>query len=204
MGATAQLALPYPEQADPVDVAGDVKKLAEAVEAKLEALRASALLKTGGTITGNLVVTGSVTSQDFTNGTGFSLRGGGQLEVYRPGTSTLTTVAVANAAYANQAAAFGQVSTREAKEGIHDMPDSSGILDALRPVTFRYKPGSGVPEHQVGVVYRGLIAEEVAEAGAAILTDPSGKPITIRDHDIIAMLVAEVQSLRKRVAALEA
>ncbi len=92
-------------------------------------------------------------------------------------------------------------SSRRYKEDIADMGDASARLQALRPVTFRYKKpyaDGGKP------VQFGLIAEEVAEVfpELAVFND-EGQPETVKYHDLTPMLLNEVQKLRAEKDALE-
>jgi hypothetical protein len=80
------------------------------------------------------------------------------------------------------------LSARRYKENIHPMDKASEALYALKPVTFRYKPEfdkSGTPHF-------GLIAEEVAEVAADLVThDVKGQLSTVRYEAVNAMLLNE-------------
>ena len=57
------------------------------------------------------------------------------------------------------------------------MDKASGVLLALRPVTFHYKPEID-PE---GIPQFGLVAEEVAKVNPdLVVRDKEGKPYTVR------------------------
>lgn len=89
-------------------------------------------------------------------------------------------------------------SSRQYKKDIKPLQYSPGLIDSLRPVSFRYKDaerGSGLRA--------GFIAEELHSAFPQG-TAPSGpKTLGVDSNAVIAVLVKEVQMLRKRVAALE-
>ncbi len=90
------------------------------------------------------------------------------------------------------------LSSRKFKENIEDMGDYSSFIYNLRPVTFNYidKP----IKHQLP----GLIAEEVDEAMPSLaLYDKDGAPLTVRYHDLPALLLNEIQKLRKEVDELK-
>jgi hypothetical protein len=60
-GVTSPRAYPYPVDADPIDVAGDIKALAEAVDNDVLGVDNAKYAKTGGTISGNVAITGTTT-----------------------------------------------------------------------------------------------------------------------------------------------
>jgi len=90
------------------------------------------------------------------------------------------------------------------KSNVKDLTGSGTFIDALKPRTFDWDTGDK------GV---GFIAHEFAEvsptsvAGEKDAVDADGKPIyqgmQASTAEVIANLVAELQSLRKRLAALE-
>lgn len=85
------------------------------------------------------------------------------------------------------------------KKDIADMGDSSSAMMQLRPVTFKYKA------HTDDVMQFGLIAEEAQQVMPGIVNlDQEGNPFTVRYHDMIPMLLNELQKLAARVAELEA
>jgi hypothetical protein len=90
-------------------------------------------------------------------------------------------------------------SARRFKEDIHDMGEASSGLLRLRPVTFRYRPeyddGTRLPQY-------GLVAEEVAEVyPELVVPDSTGRPLTVRYHQLPAMLLNEVQREHNQVEA---
>jgi hypothetical protein len=92
-------------------------------------------------------------------------------------------------------------SSRRYKEEITDMGDASARLQALRPVTFRYKQPYANGEKPLQY---GLIAEEVAEVfpELAVFND-DGQPETVKYQDLAPLLLNEVQKLRADKDALQ-
>jgi hypothetical protein len=90
------------------------------------------------------------------------------------------------------------VSSRRFKENIREMGDDSDNLHNLRPVAFNYKS-----DEDKNMQY-GLIAEEVAEIYPELIAyDKEGKPFTVYYHVLPAMLLNEIQKLRRRIEELE-
>jgi hypothetical protein len=112
---------------------------------------------------------------------------------------------------------FGSVrrftSTRSIKENIATLTATGSIIDALRPVSFVAKASGEESDAErawrLADIQHGFIAEEVAEVdeGRWAVWEPDDeggiRPVMWRQHDMIALLVAEVKSLRARVSALE-
>src|SRR4051812_32279746 len=74
------------------------------------------------------------------------------------------------------------------KEVIKPMDKASGMLLALRPVTFHYKPEID-PE---GIPQFGLVAEEVEKVNPdLVVRDKEGKPYSVRYDQVNAMLLNE-------------
>ena len=119
-------------------------------------------------------------------------------------------------------------SAGELKEQVATFDDSGSIIDALRPVTFipKFVPGRPTPEDQIDEydptveteaqrllreadLQFGFIAEEVAGVANGKLgqyewaDDGELKATGWKWPDLIAVLTAEVKSLRVRVATLE-
>lgn len=84
------------------------------------------------------------------------------------------------------------------KDEIEDMGSDSDFLYNLRPVSFRYKDQSSRFKSV------GLIAEEVDKVSARLVVyDEDGRPETVKYHDLVPMLLNEIQKLNKRVLHLE-
>jgi hypothetical protein len=105
-------------------------------------------------------------------------------------------------------------SKRATKDRITPLDNTGTVIDALRPVSFIVcaPEDEETPDEKAwreADVQHGFIAEEVAEVDegrwAVWEPDEEGgiRPAMWRQHDLIALLVAEVKSLRTRVAALE-
>ena len=119
------------------------------------------------------------------------------------------SLATGRAVYVDSDNKLGTLSSsRRYKEEIKPIDKASEVILALQPVSFRYKKEidvSGTPQF-------GLIAEEVAEVDADLITrDEEGKPQTVRYEAVNAMLLNEflkehrtVQELKSVVAKQEA
>jgi Chaperone of endosialidase len=87
------------------------------------------------------------------------------------------------------------------KEEIKPMDTDSESLFALKPVTFRYKADMDPMQAR----QYGLIAEEVAKVNPdLVITDPDGKPATLRFLSIQAMLLNEFLKEHRKVEELQA
>ena len=107
-------------------------------------------------------------------------------------------------------------SKRELKENIQDFNDIA-LIDALRPRTFTWKvPPSQIKEEteeervrRESSVNVGFIAEEVEEASNGLLSvynyeeGGQGEVEMYKHLDILALSVANIQDLRRRIEALE-
>src|SRR5690606_13702653 len=99
---------------------------------------------------------------------------------------------------------FGSIvrytSSERFKERIETF-DGADLVAQLRPVTFYPKEGHGDPSRQSV----GFIAEEAADVDTRLTTaGPDGEPDGLDTNAMLAAVVAEVQSLRQRIASLEA
>lgn len=113
---------------------------------------------------------------------------------------------VGNITITSTSTAYNTSSDYRLKNIEGELTDSGSYIDALRPVQGTWKAD--------GSKFIGLIAHEVQEVsqtkvvtGAKDEVDENGKPVyqglDYSSAEIIANLIAEVQSLRKRVAQLE-
>ena len=90
------------------------------------------------------------------------------------------------------------VSSERYKENINDMGSASNDLMKLRPVTFNYKNHDGRQAY-------GLIAEEVAEIYPDLVVyDKSGECQSVMYHEMPALLLNEIQKLRRELNELKA
>src|SRR5262249_15591370 len=90
------------------------------------------------------------------------------------------------------------MSSARYKRDIHEMGQSSQGLYSLRPVTFRYK------QDPQGQRQYGLIAEEVAKVYPELVTKGAdGKVESVQYHELIPMLLNEVQHQQQEIAALK-
>lgn len=109
-----------------------------------------------------------------------------------------------------------QTSKRELKENIQNFNNIS-IIDSLKPVTFTWKAplNSRKPETEEQKIRRessiniGFIAEEVEEASSGLLSvynyeeNGDGEVEMYKHLDLLALAIASIQDLRKRVLELE-
>ena len=133
-----------------------------------------------------------------------------------------TTVASGVAVYVTSSDQLGVLSSsRRYKQDIQGMDQASDVLYALKPVTFKYKPGidpQGIPQF-------GLVAEDVEKVAPDLVArDDQGKIYTVRYQAVDAMLLneflkehrtvqeqsaeiqnqhTEIQDLKQRLEALE-
>jgi len=114
---------------------------------------------------------------------------------------------------------YREGSKRELKENIQDFNNIS-LIDGLRPRTFTWKAlknrknqnNEETEEQKLkreSAIHIGFIAEEVEEASDGLLSiyndeeDGDGEVVMYKQLDILALAVANIQDLRKRVADLE-
>jgi hypothetical protein len=99
-------------------------------------------------------------------------------------------------------------STEKVKRSIKDTVPAtvSTLIDEVRPVTFQYKEECVRSTAEADRVRFGFIAEQLESVGLsdAVDRDDNGNPVDIDTRQLIGILWAEVQDLRKRVARLEA
>src|SRR5262249_51202138 len=100
----------------------------------------------------------------------------------------------------NSAGQLGIVaSSARYKRDIRDMRDRSQGLYQLRPVTFRYK------QDAQGQQQYGLVTEEVAKVYPELVTKGAdGKVESVQYHELIPMLLNELQRQQQKIETLEA
>jgi hypothetical protein len=130
------------------------------------------------------------------------------IRIGKSGTQTKTFVAGVNEAAVTGSAvkisAAGQLGTAPSsarfKDAIKPMEKASEAIEALRPVTFRYKPeidSEGVPQF-------GLVAEEVEKVNPdLVVRGEDGKPYTVRYEAVNAMLLNEFLKEHRKVQEQE-
>jgi hypothetical protein len=170
---------------------------------------------TGLAVTGLLTATNGITS-NFDNGTaqGINIREttdatNANFVVFRradaTGIGSITRVTTTNAV------AYNTTSDRRIKENFGLLTDSGRLIDLLTPRTFDRKDGTDADRKG----WLGFVAQEVhaadpvfARIGFVTVGDDDPTEITktwgVSSSPIDALLVAEIQSLRARVAQLEA
>jgi hypothetical protein len=111
-----------------------------------------------------------------------------------------TTAVVGNPVFVNVNGLLGlQASSARYKRDIQDMKDRSQGLYQLRPVTFQYK------QDPQGQKQYGLIAEEVAKVYPELVVwGAKGEAESVQYHELIPMLLNEVQHQQRQIAELKA
>lgn len=117
-----------------------------------------------------------------------------------------TSSTVGSITCTTSATAYNTSSDYRLKENIQDLTESGIFIDALIPRTWTWKStgerGVGFVAHELQVVSPSSVT------GAKDAVDEDGSPVyqlvEYGSAEVIAMLVAEVKSLRARIAALEA
>lgn len=109
------------------------------------------------------------------------------------------TVGASATVIVNAAGQLGTVvSSARFKENIRDMARDTDFIYWLRPVTFNYKSDKNKTRHF------GLIAEEVESVNKDLVVyDTDGRIQTVQYHELVPMLLNEVQKLNARVKTLE-
>lgn len=88
------------------------------------------------------------------------------------------------------------------KKNVTDMADTTAQLMSLRPVNFNWNE-SGPTDSPTDMQY-GLIAEEVDKTFPYLCVyDKQGKPFSVKYHELPALLLNEIQKLRKEVDQLK-
>jgi hypothetical protein len=90
------------------------------------------------------------------------------------------------------------VSSRRYKDNIDDMNNQSDFIYDLRPRTFTYK------NDETKTKQYGLIAEEVEGVNDHLVAyNKDGEPETVSYHELVPLLLNEIQRLEARLSALE-
>lgn len=100
----------------------------------------------------------------------------------------------------------GTFSSKYVKHDIEELPEMGELLDALKPVSFKYNY-----KHVQDQTRYGLILEDAVRVLPVICTVPDYEEgsdeyvseASISYNDLIAPMLKEIQSLRRRVAVLE-
>ena len=187
-------------------------------------------LKTGGGTTvlscdpssASLAVTGTLSATvsgvdailgTFTGaGTGISLKNttdtsGTQFIAFNK--STGTTIGSITRVSTTDAVAYNTTSDGRLKENLRDFTDSGRLIDSLKPRVFDWKNSDENGKNVIGFIAQEEHAADpiFAHIGAVSVGDEDPETITKQwqrsDAALIPILVAELQSLRVRVAALE-
>jgi hypothetical protein len=150
---------------------------------------------------------GILQEQVFNNGGGTLLGVGFQISPTGPTFGSPITYANTNAAAANividsNGWLYRSTSSLRYKEAVRDYQPPPDVIDRLRPVSFQTLGD----EAESPLRYVGFIAEEVDAAGLKEFVgyDPEGRPDELHYAHLTALIVAELQALRRRVAELEA
>lgn len=109
----------------------------------------------------------------------------------------------------SNAVAYNTSSDARLKENFRDFTDSGRLIDALKPRVFDWKDSDGNGKDVIGFVAQEEHAADPVFAHIGAISVGDDDPTTITklwqrsDTALIPILVAELQSLRKRLAALE-
>jgi hypothetical protein len=111
-----------------------------------------------------------------------------------------TTGSAANVFVASDGKMSRSTSSQRYKKNIQDAVHGLEKVLQLRPVTFNH-----INPDEAGIVYGGLIAEEVHDLGLTEFVEYTwdGRPDSLRYGHMVSLLVKAVQELNARVVALE-
>lgn len=122
------------------------------------------------------------------------LNGNGQSVVFQRDGSNVGSISVTTTA-----TAYNTSSDYRLKDNVEDLQNSGAFIDALRPREFTWR--------STGARAAGFIAHEFAEVSPSSVTGekdgPEMQAMQPSSPEVMAHLIAELQSLRTRVAALE-
>ena len=152
---------------------------------------------------GNDLFFGSATNASGANASGDFITA---MQIPQVGINSNTTASAANMHVSSGNKLFRSTSSQRAKRNIRSLRAAGNgqrsgedIVDLLRPVRFQ-----SVIEADGDGYFLGLIAEEVAEVAPELVTyDAEGIADAVLYPHVVAPLIAAVQDLRDRVAALE-
>jgi hypothetical protein len=170
---------------------------------------------------GNLLVGTTSTSPASSNVVGFAVNNSGYISLTGSGTSAIdcnrtndgiiqafrqSGNLVGNISVTTLLTTYNTTSDYRLKTVIGAVADAGQRIDALQPVEYTWNSNGsrtrGFLAHQFQEVYAGSVT------GTKDAVDADGKPVyqamQASTPEVIADLVAEIQSLRKRLAALEA
>ena len=119
--------------------------------------------------------------------------------IYSPGTYNNTTGNAANMHIATDGHFFRSTSSLKYKTDVQDAVHGLAEVLALRPVTYKGK-------NDGDLVFGGLIAEEVHEAGLTEFVQyaQDGSPDALAYGNMVALCIKAIQELNAKVEALEA
>jgi hypothetical protein len=127
--------------------------------------------------------------------------------------NTPTTTTTSGYSFLLRSNTYGTISnytsSRDLKENITEVTDVGSFFDEVKPVTFVPKAPENETEDnktlRLADIQHGFIAEDIAEIfdGRLATYDADLNPNGWRWPDMVAVCVAEIKSLRKRVAQLE-
>jgi len=101
---------------------------------------------------------------------------------------------------------YGTSSDRRLKSNIVSLTDASSKIDALQPRTFTWNSTSQTDIGFIADEIQSILPNSVHGQANAVDADnnPKYQMVDVSTPEMIALMVCELQSLRKRVAALEA
>ena len=114
-----------------------------------------------------------------------------------------SSTAVGNISFTNAATAYNTSSDRRLKENIAASDDAGSLIDAIEVVKHDWKVGGHVRYGVIAQDLHGVVPEAVT-VGDSEDVETLKNPWGVDYSKLVPMLVKEIQSLRARVAALEA
>lgn len=166
----------------------------------------------GTTLSGKIGSTGSWTIGPANDSQTHNIRGG--LQINNPGgnfrilgsftgsagnRSLCYDASTGSVSFNNGACGTSSRATKKDIVPLADELDSGFIIDSIKPVVFTYRTDFKNHARQIG-----FIAEEIDQVIPHLTDyDDKGKPENVQYDKTVALLVAEVQALRKRIKTLE-